>query len=134
MADDWLQSLLAREAKLLREIAELEADVVAVRRLIARGKAQDESRERGPLSHQAYKPADAVRELFLRNAAKHWSAPEVRDAIQQLRDDGRVASKSANLLTTMHSILQRLYAEGFIDKDGLRYFLKKGSESPNTDN
>jgi len=130
MTNHWLESLRSREAKLVQSIAELQADLLSVRRLIAREEAPFEALTRDLVpSNRARKPSEAVRELFRSDPPKHWRAPEVRDAVQLLRDQGRVASESANLLTTVHSILQRLLTDEFIGKDQFGYFLRERKET-----
>ncbi len=63
-------------------------------------------------------PIVAMREMFDREPLRQWRAKDIEDELNQLRSEGKLKTKSKNILHTIHWTLRHLISTREIQKGG----------------
>ncbi|MFB0516286.1 MAG: hypothetical protein ACETWG_06745 [Candidatus Neomarinimicrobiota bacterium] len=66
-------------------------------------------------------PTEAVKGLFDSNPSKRWSARELRDKLEQMKNEGKLVTNARDLLTTVHWLLLDFVNKEYIEKYGARH-------------
>ena len=111
------------------QIKELEADLQAIERLKRRYSQNSDpapssqSKSHGllstPTGNPSLKPKEAGKHLVIQaGSTRIWRPTQMRDDLVKLRGEGRLLSKTEDLLPPSHEILKSLVKDGLMVKAG----------------
>lgn len=121
MSEDRLYDVLSQTAEIIQEeIDRLQVGLKAVLGLLERSPIREKLSSNTdtvqPLNEKVG-PTKAIIQMFDNSPNYNWTPGELRNKLLKLRKDGKLASKSTDMLSAVHSILKHLIKIEHIEKD-----------------
>ena len=116
-----IEDLNEDRRKIRDQIKELEADLQAIDRLTRRYSQNSAPPLSSPSTdgNPSFKPKEAGKHLVIQAGPKKiWKPTQMRDELVKLRGQGRLLSKTEDLLPPSHEILKSLVKDGLMVKAG----------------
>ncbi|MQY73740.1 MAG: hypothetical protein GH142_08760 [Dehalococcoidia bacterium] len=107
--------------KIREQIKELEADLHAIGRVIRRYSQNGAPPPSSPSAdgNPSFKLKEAGKHFVIQaGATRIWKPTEMRDELVKLREQGRLLSKTKDLLPPSHGVLKSLVKDGLMVKYG----------------